>query len=757
MTTASALRLPEPKSAWTRILVAAVAVLTPQPALAEETGTAADDDIVVSGTREQGYVVGSTDALGLPLDTAELPASVTVISDDLLEDLGARSLANILPYVAGVSNADNGGVNTDEFVIRGFRSANNYINGIRNALTAEGRPSLDTVERVEIVKGPAGVEGSLTSPGGFVNIITKKPLPIFAAELFGSVGDYNFYRFGADVTGPVLGDAVAARLIATFEDKQQWRPGRRKRPILTIAPSLNWRIGERTNLLVEYEYRRQNDPLDRGTIHVRGIRPDSDFLPRDFSFHQRFDELKLTNQRLDIDLTHGFNEVLSARVHYQQVRQRDRQIATRNADSEGGGTLFLGDGLTYSGDPVISIFSGDGGSRLKAEILVGELKANFDAGATRHAINVGGSLARNTDAFVSRTGDFTYLDGTASFNVLEPSDRLTREQLGIGPDSPRLVFADFVRGDRIDSAYAQWLGRWTDRFRTVASIRYDDIRTFAREDIDGIAPDVLQDGIDQGFIDPDNLFSERNAESVLSWRLAASYDVTESLTAFLGYAKSGEPQSGFTRAGDGIGTIANRALEGGVKLRLAGGRALATLTGYRIAQSNIAIADPTNAPNEGFLVPLGSARIQGIELELAGKLTDTVSVFSGVSVQDSKITESGDPIVGNAFANVPKFQASAFINWNAANLGLPALDIGLGVSHQGRRQANSGNEYQLPGYERVDLGVSYRITDGFDARFQVNNLFDATYYTAAQDSIFGSDQIGVGDRRLMQFTLTKTF
>jgi iron complex outermembrane recepter protein len=184
---------------------------------------------------------------------------------------------------------------------------------------------------------------------------------------------------------------------------------------------------------------------------------------------------------------------------------------------------------------------------------------------------------------------------------------------------------------------------------------------------------------------------------------------------------------------------------------------LATLTLYRIKQSNIAISDPTNNPSESFLVPLGAARINGVEFELAGKVTDSLSLFSGMSLQSSRILESDQPIIGNDFANTPKFQASLFANWNGKSLGLAKLDVGLGILYQGKRQANSGNEYQLPGYARVDLGISYAVAEGFEARFQVNNLFDKTYYTAAQDSIFGADQVAVGDKRLIQLTLTKRF
>jgi iron complex outermembrane receptor protein len=730
-----------------------------QQPVAETQAKEAGDEIIVTGTRAEGYVVSKTEALGLPIATAELPASVSIVSDDLLEDLGARSLATVLPYVAGVSNADNGGVNTDNFNIRGFASSNNYVNGIRQSITAEGRPSLNSIERVEIVKGPAGVEGSLTSPGGFVNIVTKKPKADFGGEIYASVGDANFYRGGVDITGPIVGDVILARLNASFEDKQQWRPGRRNRPIVTIAPSILVKPTQNTDVLFEYEYRRQNDPLDRGTIFARGIRPDSDFLPRDFSFHQEFDELKLTNQRFDVDVVHRFSDNFKARLHYQRVTQKDKQLAVRNADSEGDGALFEADGITYSGNQFIDIFLSDASSQLKSESWIGELTGNFNLGSTEHVINLGGSLAENTDDFGSLNGDYTYLSGVASYDVFAPTDQLTFADFTFGPNGngERDIFANFVRGDKIDSAYGQWLGRWTDRFRTIVSLRYDNIRTFARDDISDISPSVLQRAIDQGALDPDNLFNTSAREDTISYRVAASYDVTGRLTAFAGYAKSAEPQSGFTRAGDSIGTISNRSIEGGLKMKLNGGAALATLTGYSIERSNIAIVDPSNDPNESFLVPLGSARINGIELELTGKLTKTISVFSGISVQDSKITGSGDPIVGNAFANVPKFQASLFVNWNGADLGLAALDVGLGISYQGRRQANSANQYQLPGYERVDLGISYAFAKNFEARFQINNLFDKTYYTAAQDSIFGSDQIAVGDKRLIQFTVTRRF
>lgn len=731
-------------------------LISAQAARAEDAGDPEGDvaEIVVTGLREEGYAVSETSALGLSIATSKLPASVSILSDDLLEDLGARNLGLVLPYVAGVANGDNNGVNRDTFVVRGFQNDNRYVNGIRASITAEGRPALDTIERVEIVKGPAGVEGSLTAPGGFVNIITKKPQYESRGEVFASAGDYNFYRGGVDLTGPLPGDALAGRLIAAYEDKQQFRMGRKERPIITIAPSLNLRMGDTTNALIEYEFRDQNDPLDRGTIFARGIRPDSDFLPRTFSFHQRFDELKLKNHRLDADFTHRFSDAVGVRFHYQSIWQSDEQLAVRNAASEASDGVLQGpDGLTFSGNNLLPIFLSDGASRLRSDTWVGEVNLDFATGAFDHSVNLGGATARNQDRFTSRNRDFRYVDGVAIIDIFNPSDRLTIADFNPGT----LVFADFVRGDRIDSAYGQWLANWTDRFRTIASIRHDDIRFFGREDIGGISSAALAQALADGTIDPGNLFSERSQDSTLSWRLGLSYDLPAQLTGFLGAAHTGEPQTGFTRTGDAVGLKKSQSFEAGLKHRLAKDRALATLSVYRIKQSNIAISDPTNGPDESFLVPFGAVRIQGIEFELTGKINDILSVFGGASLQDSKILESDQPIIGNDFANTPKFQASLFVSWNGADLGASALDIGLGVLYQGKREANSGNEYQLPGYARLDLGISYAFAKGFEARFQANNLFDKTYYTAAQDSIFGADQVAIGDRLLMQLTLHKEF
>lgn len=709
------------------------------------------EEIVVSGTRREGYIVGVSDALGVPLETSKIPASVSILSDDLLEDLGARDLGAVLTYVPGVANADDGGVNRQLFNVRGFAQTETYINGIRQSMTAEGVRAIDTIDRVQIMKGPSGVEASLTSPGGFVNIITKKPQETFSATTFLSAGDHSFFRVGGDITGPIFGDRVAGRLITAYERKQWWRGGQDDRPVLTVAPSLSWRLQDSTQLLVEYEFSKQNDPLDRGVIYIEGAGLKGNFLPRSFTFHGNDDDLKATNHRFDVSLRHEFNDVLSGRVAYQHASQSVKEQSFRNANSEGGGSLFLSDGITYSGNPLMDIYFAQFGSDVKSETYQADLTAQFTTGSARNIINVGASKGKNEDIFKDHDSDFVYGDFLNSIDVFNPDNDQQPTLLGT------YVWPNFVRGDEIDSVFGQWVGEWTTRFRTVASLRRDKISFFQREDITGIGAEQLAELASYYAPDPIPLFSDGYGDTIISYRLGSSYDLTEALTAFIGYSKAGEPQQGLTRSGAQVSPARATAYEGGVKWELAGGRALLTATAYHLVREDIAISDPTNLPSENFLIPLGSAKMTGVEVELIGKLSEDISIFGGFSLQDSEITRSEEDIAGNRFANIPDFQASVFVNYNARPLGLSGLDMSLGVVHQGDREGNSANQYELPAYTRLDAAVGYTFSNNLEVRFNVKNLLDETYYTAAQDSIFGADQVAVGDRRLFQVTTTKRF
>lgn len=710
------------------------------------------NEIVITGTRNQGYIVPLTNALKTPIKTLKAPASIAVLSDNFLEDIGARNLSTIITFVPGVSNADNGGGQVENVIIRGFPQSESYINGIRQQRAPEGVRAIETIERVQILKGPSGVEASLTSSGGFMNIITKKPKDTFAAEVILGGGDHNFMRVVGDVTGPLVEGKLNGRLIAGYQKRQFWRNGQDDRPYVTIAPSFDWKITDKTNLIVEYEYNWANDPLDRGTIYIEGAGLKNNFLPRNFTFHGEKDDYKIGSNRFDITLNHKFNDKISATVQYHNFSQKSEEHSFRNADAEGGwGPLFKEDGVTFSGNSVVPIFFAEVGADIGTETV----QVNFNGDFTNeegvgHAFNFGGSTAVSDATYTDADRDFVYRSFENTLDVFNPDNNQEPNVVG------ESIRPNFRVGDKINAVFGQWLGKWTPKFRTVVGMRYDDVKKITEQNLNGISPEVLAKLEAQSAPNPINLINRNYNDDLFSFRLGSSYDVTSTLTGFVGYSSSAQPQNGVTRKGNGIKPIRANSFEGGLKWQLFNGKALATASAYFLERKNIAISDPSNTPEERFMLPLGSAEIKGIEFELTGKLTRDLSFMGGMSFQNSEITESDQDIIGNKFANIPEFQFSGFSNYNGKSIGLSGLDIGLGVVHQGKREANSGNQYQLPGYTRMDFALGYTFKNNLQIRYNVFNVFDTTYYTSAQDNILrGSDQIGVGDRRLFQITLTK--
>ena len=708
------------------------------------------EEVRVTGTRREGYIIKHSDALGVALEIQKMPASLTVISDDLLEDIGARDLASVLIYSPGIANADTGGQNRENFNIRGFEQTETYINGVRQSISSVGIRAIETVERVEILKGPSGVEASMTSPGGFINIITKKPQDEFAAELFVGGGDYNFFRIGGDITGPIIEGVLSGRLIAAYQQKQFWRDGQDDRPVTTIAPSIKWSIHSSTELLVEYEYSKQDDPLDRGVVYIEGAGLKDNFLPRTFSVHGDNDKNEAETHRVDIALTHRFNDALSAQVYYQYTEQSTHELAFRDSDFDCC-SLYLDDGITFSGNPIIDLYFSDFGVELESETVQADVTADFYVGSVRHMFNGGWSTSDNESIDVDENRDFIYGEYAHTLDIFNPDNRQSPNQVG------SFVDPENVEGDTIDSLFGQWAVEWTEQLRTVISVRYDDVEFFERQQINGIGPLALA-LLEADFApDPIELESRKVSDDILSYRFGFSYDISQNLTAFAGYSVTGEPQIGFTRSGSSLDPVESSSYEAGLKFTLFDGKAMSTLTAYFLEREEIAIADPSNTPDDDFLLPLGSAEIMGIEFEVVGKVSTDISIFGGISYQESEITQSDEPVIGNTFANIPRIQASAFVNYNASAIGLSGLDISLGVVHQGDREANSGNQYELPAYTRVDVAAGYTFANDLEIRLNVENIFDETYYTSAQDSIFGSDQVAVGDRRLYQITATKRF
>jgi iron complex outermembrane recepter protein len=196
----------------------------------------------------------------------------------------------------------------------------------------------------------------------------------------------------------------------------------------------------------------------------------------------------------------------------------------------------------------------------------------------------------------------------------------------------------------------------------------------------------------------------------------------------------------------------------GVKSRLMGGKLAWTNSLFTIRRNNASLQDPSNGPNDSFVVNGGKSKITGFESELTARVGRHLRLRSGVALQKSRIVANDNTsFVGNRFANTPEHQVSLLASYTWADFGLRQLTTDLGLTRIGQRWGNSGNTISLPGYTLVSLGASYPITPATSVRLSVANATDKTYYTGMQDSGERADQVMVGAGRNAYLTLTHNF
>ncbi|MCR9364503.1 TonB-dependent receptor [Vibrio antiquarius] len=171
-------------------------LVVPSAVASEETNStsSATETIQVFGHQYEGYAEHMPQS-GTKTDVEwlDVPQAVSVVTKTEMQDRGAVRLVDALDGVAGVNNTLGEG-SRDQFMIRGFDSLNDmYRDGLRDDGTLQSYRSLANVERVEIVKGPAGALYGRGSAGGIINLVTKRANGEDFTHVNGSVGSNNQY------------------------------------------------------------------------------------------------------------------------------------------------------------------------------------------------------------------------------------------------------------------------------------------------------------------------------------------------------------------------------------------------------------------------------------------------------------------------------------------------------------------------------------------------------------------------------------
>lgn len=218
------------------------------------------------GERADGPVDGykaTRSASATRTDTAlhETPQSVSVVPKDVLVDTGATRLQDGLDYAGGVGRANNfGGQGLTTFTVRGFTTGEFYRNGFPINRGYPNAPDANTVERLEVIRGPASSLYGRGDPGGTFNVVSKQPLPESKVTLGSQFDDQGMHRATLDATGPLSQDgSLAYRLNVLGEGGDSFRDDVESERY-DVAPVISWQVNDATKITFEGDFMRNNHP-----------------------------------------------------------------------------------------------------------------------------------------------------------------------------------------------------------------------------------------------------------------------------------------------------------------------------------------------------------------------------------------------------------------------------------------------------------------------------------------------------------------
>ncbi|WP_260928944.1 TonB-dependent siderophore receptor [Novosphingobium sp. 9] len=676
-------------------LLALASSLTAGPAFAADenaAGATADDTdpaeaIVVTARAQTLYRVRDTDVGKIPANPLDIPQSVQVINSEMMQDQGARDITDLYRDVPGVS-ANNYATVT----YRGFSQDVTFYDGLRgDPFQTFSVPQLFTIDRVEFLKGPAGMLYGAGSPGGTINYVTKKPQDTFAANVRAILGGRSRYGGSVDVTGPLDKDGIlTGRIGGFYEDYDSYRDHASSRTLIGDA-GLSAKLAPDTKLTVQVTDYDQNLPGNR----LRGIPVDANgnFLTyRSWNHNDPDDFIRynglVTQARLDSKLSDAISFNLAGRwFRYNEHQEYHEPVALKDTDGDG----------VY--DTVTREYR-DQHRHVEGLSFGANMVGKFTTGPFSHTVLVGADWYRELS-----TGTNYATRNVPALSLIDPDYRDSTKP-DLSGVTPSLTDSKALRR----GVYAQEQLGIGEHVILVGGVRRD------------------------WFDDNDYIEGESASEAATTWRAGAIYKPRHDLSLYVSWSQAFEPQDvadQSSAAGGPFKPESGSQWEVGAKSDLFDGKVQATLAAYRIVRRNVLQVDVSQDSVNGVdqLAPVGEVTSKGIEATLTTDLTKNWVFSVNYAYNDTRITgtvegQSIDNSVGDRFPNTPHHQAGFWTRYQVAPIDTAFALGGQYVSNQLDRSGD-----RLKPFTVFDATISHDFKV-FEAMFRIENIFDKYYATS---------------------------
>ncbi len=679
-------------------------VLSPFEVTGQQTSRYQADEIASGGRVAAGI-----------LDT---PGSISVVTSELLDDVGAERLADALKYASGVveSITPNG---LERVVIRGFRSDFTIIDGFR---TNQGQMNIYPayVQRLEVMKGPDAILQPQGTPGGTVNTITKSPDFRTRGELKVQAGLFDTNQAMIDYNTVAIPGKVATRIVAGFQDSEGWWDASFKQ-MWMVAPSVLWQINSKTRLVVKSffgDYRVQaygGIPVDPsvGTndelITFRGVERDSN--PRGAG------ELRSdVRQEVSAFLTTSINDNISVRFAGRFMNLNTYALGTNINIGAGNGRVdpatgnYIGSTIPVS--PIGLSSAGDADANYHFVNFQNDYVFKYDFENVRSTTTAGfayaGSLTGNSTVRTASRGQVDVTKTEEFQNVPITFSAITQHQAG--QTYERQVYL------------REQLGLLDDRLLLTGGISSVWASRESRNKLTGGVSGIPTKNHD-------------------SFSYGAVYKITPDIAVYYGHSTNASLTTDTSGVSAGTAPLFSEGVQDeiGVKLSTADKRVSLTVAYYELEQTQFNLGNPgnfTSPPPVPRLPALyGNIKNRGTEASLGLALTNNWTVVGSVFIQKAR-QDNGVPLLASSDR-----AAGLFTRYDFKDGALKGFGFGVGVDYLGKRpgiQASNYTNQQVPIQpsfylpERTLVNASLYYTRGqYSVQATINNVLNEEYYQSA--------------------------
>ncbi|UXU08834.1 TonB-dependent siderophore receptor [Agrobacterium tumefaciens] len=676
---------------------------------ASAVGATILEPIVVKGENARGPVEGfvaTQSATATKTGTAlkDTPQAVNVVTKDQIAAQGSTTLTQALRYTPGVISQYGDDSRYDWFTIRGFRPSR-YLDGLRLPFGSRGyaQPRVEpfSLERAEVLKGPASVLYGQGDPGGLINMVSKRPSATALNEVEMQFGTDKRIQTAFDLGGGAGDDdsflyriVGVGRLTDTQYDYVREKKG-------YIAPSFTFKPDEGTSLTVYGSYQHIDSPGGggapalpaNGTLYT-GLYPE---LPRSaFPGEPGYDHYKSDQASVGYEFEHEVDDTWTIRqnLRYSYIGT-DTQRVQPYCPAACNPTAFYRYAWAFP-------------ESARAVTVDNQAIGNFQTGDVAHTALFGLDYSYES----SRYEESALSPIFTPFNGLDPvygATAITRPPIATRIDQDRSQIG----------LYAQDQMEWNNFVFSLGG-RYDWANTDTRTRTSAA----------------DNQVDQRDGK--FTWRAGLVYNFDNGLSPYAGYSTSFNPASGTDRLGNAFEPTTGEQFEVGVKYQPNGSNSFVTLSAYHLTQDNVLSPDTTPGFTN-YSVQTGQVRMRGVELEGKAEITDAFSVLASYAYTDSEITRAnpnaaGISNEGNRFAFVPRQQASLWLDYTLQTSTIwDGLSFGGGARYTGQTFGDNANKFDIPSYTVFDAAVRYDFgkadpkLEGLKASLNVSNIFDRKY------------------------------